>query len=41
MRSSSSGRISEARCQLLYTPLSAGLLVATIVRSSERAVSLA
>ena len=32
--------ISAAGRQLLYTPLSAGSLVATIVRSSERAVSL-
>ena len=40
MRSSSIGRISDAGRQLLYTPWSAGLLVATMVRSSERAVSL-
>jgi len=32
--------ISAAGRQLLYRPLSAGSLVATTVRSSERAVSL-
>jgi hypothetical protein len=36
----SNARISPAGRQLLYTPWSAGLLVATNVRSSERAVSL-
>jgi hypothetical protein len=40
IRFSSTARISAAGRQLLYTPWSAGLLVATNVRSSERAVSL-
>ena len=40
IRSVSLAFISAAGRQLLYTPLSDSLLVATIVRSSERAVSL-
>ena len=40
IRPTSLAFISSAGYQLLYTPLSAGSLVATIVRSSERAVSL-
>ena len=40
IRSCSIGFISEAGRQLLETPRSFSSLVATIVRSSERAVSL-